>query len=178
MNTKSLSRLGVLALMGLLIAMMVACAPAEAPAPTSAPPPPAQPTAMPQPTAAPQPTTAPVQPTAAPQPTAVPPTTAPTSAPPAPTTAPAAQGKTYKIFWSNQQVGHPFWNIVKQGFEDAAKHYGFQLDSAGPTKMDDASQISMIEAAIASGQYTNGRLNPISKRLYPMLKMMTSRSSP
>ena len=139
--------MSALALIALLA--LVACAPAPAPAPTAAPPTaaPVQPTAVP-PTAAPA------------QPTAVPPTAAA-----APTTAPA-QAKPMRIFWSNQQVGHPFWNVVKQGFEDAAKHYGFQLDSAGPTKMDDAAQISMIEAAFASGQYDGFAIPGIVPDIY------------
>jgi ribose transport system substrate-binding protein len=58
-----------------------------------------------------------------------------------------------RVFYSNQQVGHPFWNVVTQGVNDAAARYGMEVDMAGPTSMDNAAQIQMIEAAIATGEY-------------------------
>jgi ribose transport system substrate-binding protein len=67
--------------------------------------------------------------------------------------APASSAKKLKVFYSNQQVGHPFWNVVTQGVNDAAAHFGMEVTMAGPTGMDNAAQIQMIDAAIASGQY-------------------------
>jgi ribose transport system substrate-binding protein len=66
---------------------------------------------------------------------------------------PPPEVKKFRVFFSNQQVGHPFWNVVTQGVYDAARRYGFEVDMAGPTSMDNAAQIGMIEAAIATGQY-------------------------
>lgn len=79
------------------------------------------------------------------------PVTAPAPAAPAPT--PTTEVKKLKVFYSNQQVGHPFWNIVTDGVNDAAERYGMEVDMAGPTSMDNAAQIQMIDAAIATGEY-------------------------
>ena len=66
---------------------------------------------------------------------------------------PVAAEEPLKVFYSNQQVGHPFWNVVTAGAEDAAERYGMELTMAGPTGMDNAAQIQMIDAAIATGEY-------------------------
>jgi ribose transport system substrate-binding protein len=75
-----------------------------------------------------------------------------------PTQAPAVTTKK-KIFFMNQQVGNPFWNVVKQGVDDACAKYGFDCVMQGPTNMDNPAMISMIEAAIATGEY-DGMLIP------------------
>lgn len=64
-----------------------------------------------------------------------------------------AQEETLRVFYSNQQVGHPFWNVVTEGVNDAAARYGMEVEMAGPTSMDNAAQVQMIDAAIASGEY-------------------------
>jgi ribose transport system substrate-binding protein len=64
-----------------------------------------------------------------------------------------------KIFFMNQQVGHPFWNVVKEGVFDACDKYNFECVMEGPTNMDNPAMISMIEAAIATGEY-DGMLIP------------------
>ena len=76
---------------------------------------------------------------------------------PAAPAAPAA--KPHKIFFMNQQVGHPFWNVVKQGVDDACARYKFECVEGGPTNGDNATMVSMIEAAIATGEY-DGMLIP------------------
>ena len=103
-------------------------------------------------------------PSCAPEPTAVPeaaPSEEEAEAVP-PTEAPSeveeVTGKK-KIFFMNQQVGHPFWNVVKQGVFDACEQYGFDCVMEGPTEMDNPAMIEMIEAAIASGEY-DGMLIP------------------
>lgn len=75
-----------------------------------------------------------------------------------PTKAPEVAAKK-KIFFMNQQVGHPFWDVVKQGVFDACDKYGFDCVMGGPTNGDNAAMISMIEAAIATGEY-DGMLIP------------------
>ena len=59
----------------------------------------------------------------------------------------------------NQQVGHPFWNVVKDGVFDACERYNFECVMEGPTGMDNPAMITMIEAAIATGEY-DGMLIP------------------
>ncbi len=75
-----------------------------------------------------------------------------------PTKAPEKTAKK-KIFFMNQQVGHPFWNVVKDGVFDACDKYGFECVMEGPTNGDNPAMITMIEAAIATGEY-DGMLIP------------------
>ena len=67
--------------------------------------------------------------------------------------APVTAEEPLKVFYSNQQVGHPFWNIVTDGVNDAAERYGMDVTMAGPTGPDNAAQVQMIDAAIATGEY-------------------------
>ena len=96
---------------------------------------------------------------------------APTAAPETTTAVEPAEAETVeetqapeetakkKIFFMNQQVGHPFWNVVKDGVFDACDKYGFECVMEGPTGMDNPAMITMIEAAIATGEY-DGMLIP------------------
>jgi ribose transport system substrate-binding protein len=47
-------------------------------------------------------------------------------------------------------LGHPYWNVVEEGLEDANKEFGVDTEFVGPTIIDYEEQKKYIEAAIAA----------------------------
>ncbi len=146
--------LAMLMVVGLLLSACAPAAPAtSAPAqPTTAPAAPAaEPTAAP--TAAPAPTTAPAAteaPAAAPAATEAP--TAAPAATEAPAAAPAAAGKPIKLLAVEKTLANEHWQVMKQGYEWAAKANDVTIDVATvPTEADTAQQLAQVESALAKG---------------------------
>ena len=46
--------------------------------------------------------------------------------------------------------GHPFWNDIKKGAQDAAKQLGVRFDFTGPVEFDAAGQANQVEQLIAT----------------------------
>jgi ABC-type sugar transport system substrate-binding protein len=92
---------------------------------------------------------APVQPTTAPAAPAEQPTTAPA---PEPAAAPAAAGKPVKILAVEKTLANEHWQVMKNGYDWAAKANGITIDVATvPTEADTAQQLAQVESALAKG---------------------------
>lgn len=65
--------------------------------------------------------------------------------------SPAAdEGANKRIVFVSPLIGHPVWLIAKQGFDVAAKDFGFEGSWVGPSNLSVEEMISAIETAIAS----------------------------
>jgi ABC-type sugar transport system substrate-binding protein len=48
-------------------------------------------------------------------------------------------------------VAHPVWDVAREGFEAAARDFGFRASYVGPLGIDPAEMVNQIEIALASG---------------------------
>ena len=48
-------------------------------------------------------------------------------------------------------VAHPVWDVAREGFEAAAKEFGFKASYVGPQGIDPAEMVNQIEIALVSG---------------------------
>ncbi|AOQ23492.1 D-allose-binding periplasmic protein [Moorella thermoacetica] len=62
----------------------------------------------------------------------------------------SSKDKQLHLVFVSPLIGHPIWLVAKEGFDDAAKKYGFQGDWVGPQGIDANAMIQQIENAIAS----------------------------
>ncbi len=101
---------------------------------------------------------------AAPQPAAQP-------AAPQATQAPAAQAKPDQRYVMVVLIsGHPFWNDIKKGAQDAADQLGAKFEFTGPVEFDAAAQANQVEqlivtkpAGIIVGSYDPSMTETINK---------------
>lgn len=81
-----------------------------------------------------------------------------------------ADGEAKHLVFVTPLIAHPVWLAAKEGFDDAAKEFGFRGDWVGPSVIDVDEMIKQIEVAIAEkadGIITQG-LNP--EAMVPVLK--------
>ncbi|QGP92904.1 Periplasmic binding protein domain protein [Neomoorella glycerini] len=64
--------------------------------------------------------------------------------------ATGSKDKQLRLVFVTPLIGHPVWLVAKEGFDDAAKKFGFQGDWVGPQGIDANAMIQQIENAIAS----------------------------
>src|SRR3954454_5097438 len=62
----------------------------------------------------------------------------------------AATAQTRVVFVTHGQSGDPYWSVVKNGMDDAAKTLGVQAEYLAPETFDMAKMAQMITAAAAS----------------------------
>jgi len=113
-------------------------------------------------------------------PAATPPAAAPTPVPAAPeatpTEAPMPEAKVFKILAVEKTLINEHWQIMKQGYEWAAKRYGVEIEVASvPTEADTAAQLALVESALTKGfdalavsPITPNNLNPALARASEM----------
>ncbi len=65
-------------------------------------------------------------------------------------TSPAFAEETRIVFVTHGQSGDPYWSVVKNGMDDAAKTLGVQVEYVAPETFDMAKMAQMIDAAAAS----------------------------
>jgi ABC-type sugar transport system substrate-binding protein len=56
-----------------------------------------------------------------------------------------------EIVFVTPLVAHPVWDVAREGFEDAAKEFGFKPSYVGPQGIDPAEMVNQIEIALAGG---------------------------
>jgi len=112
--------------------------------------------------------------------TAAPATAAPAAAAPA-TAAPAAVApvKAYKILAVEKTLINEHWQVMKTGYEFAAKRYGVTIDVISvPTEADTTGQLAAVEAALVKG-YDAICVSPITpNNLNPALAEATKKGIP
>jgi ribose transport system substrate-binding protein len=59
--------------------------------------------------------------------------------------------RKYNITFVTPLVAHPVWDVAREGFEAAAKEFGFNASYVGPQGIDPAEMVNQIEIALASG---------------------------
>jgi simple sugar transport system substrate-binding protein len=64
--------------------------------------------------------------------------------------ATAVQAETRVVFVTHGQSGDPYWSVVKNGMDDAAKTLGVKAEYLAPETFDMAKMAQMIDAAAAS----------------------------
>lgn len=64
--------------------------------------------------------------------------------------APASAQETRVVFVTHGQGGDPYWSVVKNGMDDAAKTLGVKAEYLAPETFDMAKMAQMIDAAVAS----------------------------
>jgi len=64
--------------------------------------------------------------------------------------ASAAVAETRVVFVTHGQSGDPYWSVVKNGMDDAAKALGVKAEYLAPETFDMAKMAQMIDAAAAS----------------------------
>lgn len=64
--------------------------------------------------------------------------------------APMAAAETRVVFVTHGQSGDPYWSVVKNGMDDAAKTLGVKAEYLAPETFDMAKMAQMIDAAAAS----------------------------
>ena len=64
--------------------------------------------------------------------------------------ATAALAETHVVFVTHGQSGDPYWSVVKNGMDDAAKTLGVKAEYLAPETFDMAKMAQMIDAAVAS----------------------------
>ena len=112
-------------------------------------------------------------------------TVAPTTAAPvvaAPATAVPATAvpvKTFKILAVEKTLINEHWQVMKTGYEFAAKRYGVTIDVISvPTEADTAGQLAAVEAALVKG-YDAICVSPITpNNLNPALAEATKKGIP
>ena len=62
----------------------------------------------------------------------------------------AAAAETRVVFVTHGQSGDPYWSVVKNGMDDAAKALGVKAEYLAPETFDMAKMAQMIDAAAAS----------------------------
>ena len=62
----------------------------------------------------------------------------------------AAADETRVVFVTHGQSGDPYWSVVKNGMDDAAKTLGVNAEYLAPETFDMAKMAQMIDAAAAS----------------------------
>ena len=62
----------------------------------------------------------------------------------------AAAEDTRVVFVTHGQGGDPYWSVVKNGMDDAAKTLGVKAEYLAPETFDMAKMAQMIDAAAAS----------------------------
>jgi simple sugar transport system substrate-binding protein len=62
----------------------------------------------------------------------------------------AAADETRVVFVTHGQSGDPYWSVVKNGMDDAAKTLGVKAEYLSPDSFDMAKMAQMIDAAAAS----------------------------
>jgi simple sugar transport system substrate-binding protein len=62
----------------------------------------------------------------------------------------AAAEETRVVFVTHGQSGDPYWSVVKNGMDDAAKALGVKAEYLAPETFDMAKMAQMIDAAVAS----------------------------
>ena len=65
-------------------------------------------------------------------------------------TAATAADQTRVVFITHGQGGDPYWSVVKNGMDDAAKALGVKAEYLAPETFDMAKMAQMIDAATAS----------------------------
>ncbi len=65
-------------------------------------------------------------------------------------TAIAVAQETRVVFVTHGQSGDPYWSVVKNGMDDAAKALGVKAEYLAPETFDMAKMAQMIDAAVAS----------------------------
>ncbi len=63
---------------------------------------------------------------------------------------PAAAQETHVVFVTHGQSGDPYWSVVKNGMDDAAKTLGVKAEYLAPETFDMAKMGQMIDAVVAS----------------------------
>ena len=66
------------------------------------------------------------------------------------TVSAAAADQTRVVFVTHGQSGDPYWSVVKNGMDDAAKALGVKAEYVAPETFDMAKMAQMIDAAVAS----------------------------
>ncbi len=61
-----------------------------------------------------------------------------------------AAAETHVVFVTHGQSADPYWSVVKNGMDDAAKTLGVKADYLAPDTFDMAKMAQMIDAAVAS----------------------------
>jgi ABC-type sugar transport system substrate-binding protein len=56
-----------------------------------------------------------------------------------------------EIVFVTPLVAHPVWDVAREGFEAAAKEFGFKASYVGPQGIDPAEMVNQIEIALVSG---------------------------
>lgn len=79
------------------------------------------------------------------------PETAAASAAPTPTEADSATAELTNIWFVNPLPSYPAWGLSSKVFEDQAAALGYEATAVGPSKIDAAAMINMIDEAIADG---------------------------
>src|SRR6185503_17559550 len=67
----------------------------------------------------------------------------------------AAADETRVVFVTHGQSGDPYWSVVKNGMDDAAKTLGVKAEYLAPETFDMAKMAQMIDAAALSGPVKN-----------------------
>ena len=62
----------------------------------------------------------------------------------------AVAAQTRVVFVTHGQSGDPYWSVVKNGMDDAAKSLGVKADYLSPETFDMVKMAQMIDAAAAS----------------------------
>ena len=62
----------------------------------------------------------------------------------------AAADETRVVFVTHGQGGDPYWSVVKNGMDDAAKTLGVKAEYLAPESFDMAKMAQLIDAAVAS----------------------------
>ncbi|MEO6607503.1 MAG: sugar ABC transporter substrate-binding protein [Aestuariivirga sp.] len=62
----------------------------------------------------------------------------------------AAADQTHVVFITHGQSGDPYWSVVKNGMDDAAKLLGVKAEYLSPETFDMAKMAQMIDAVVAS----------------------------
>jgi len=87
--------------------------------------------------------------------------------------------KVYKIGALEITLANPFWVTMKEGFEAAAKDFGFKIDVvAAPSEGDTAAQLNYLETMLIKG-YDALCISPITPfNLIPAVAKATQRKIP
>src|SRR5215469_13183459 len=63
----------------------------------------------------------------------------------------SAQGQSYRfVVVTHGQASDPFWSVVKNGVDQAAKDMGVNVEYQAPPRFDMVAMSQLIDAAVAS----------------------------
>lgn len=62
----------------------------------------------------------------------------------------AAGDKPRHVVLISQELDNPFWRSVEQGAAEASRQYGMELEYTGPSRINAAEQVKLLEKAIAA----------------------------